>query len=355
MKHRNRELSTLQIREAQAAGLSPWVARPRFVLECLASFQPINRWLRQSVEIFWASCLRSPESKMLLTLSISLICLTATQAAEPPKAKIAIVGGTFINDALFGNSVLKSSFTVPTPSGESPKIHYGEVEGVPFYYVHMHGEGKWVATWQALAQLGVKEVLGGATAGGINVAMKIYDCVVPHDFIDVNVDRPKSISLPDRPGDIPRYVPPMDPLLRQILIDETRRAVRAQPSFNDINVLEKGVIVQAAGGRFETAAEIAAFQRMGGDLVTMSVGTEISYARQLGINYACLVVISNPAEGIGAWTWDDIRNVYPRMNPLCVDILLKAVPRVAKIGDGPREGDKLRFHPPMTSKKEEKK
>ena len=43
------------------------------------------------------------------------------------------------------------------------------------------------------------------------------------------------------------------------------------------------------------------------------------------------------------------------MNPLGVEILLKAVPLVAKIGDGPREGDKLRFHPPMTSKPQEKK
>jgi 5'-methylthioadenosine phosphorylase len=32
----------------------------------------------------------------------------------------------------------------------------------------------------------------------------------------------------------------------------------------------------------------------------MSVGTEVCYARQAGINHACLVVISNPAEGLGA-------------------------------------------------------
>ena len=34
---------------------------------------------------------------------------------------------------------------------EARKIHYGESGGVPFYYVHMHGEGKWTATWAALA------------------------------------------------------------------------------------------------------------------------------------------------------------------------------------------------------------
>ena len=98
---------------------------------------------------------------------------------------------------------------------------------------------------------------------------------MPHDFIDLNVDRPLSIpqivyhdpkSIP-----LPRYTPAMDPLLRDILIDETRKALRATHDYDDIQVHEQGVVVQARGGRFETASEIRMFAQWGGDLVTMNV------------------------------------------------------------------------------------
>jgi 5'-methylthioadenosine phosphorylase len=278
-------------------------------------------------------------------------------AADLPKARIAIVGGTFINDALlFTDGILKTNFTIETPAGTSPKIHYGESDGVPFFYVHMHGEGKWTATWAALAQLGVRDVIGGATAGGVNLAFKTFDCVIPHDFMDFNSDRPKYVpveAMKDRPSGIPRYNPPMDDLLRNILIAETRKAVRASHDYDDINVHEMGVCTQTGGMRFETPSEVRWVKQIGGDLVTLNVGTEITYARQLGINYACLIVISNPAEGIGPWSWDDIKKVYPRMNPLCVKILLNALPKIAAIPpDAKRVGDELRLHPEMTSKEQ---
>lgn len=87
------------------------------------------------------------------------------------------------------------------------------------------------------------------------------------------------------------------------------------------------------------------FAQWGGDLVTMNVATEMAYARMMGINYASLVAISNPAEGIGTWDWETLKTVYPRLNPLSLDIVLAAIPRVAAIGDVPRVGDGLRMHP----------
>jgi 5'-methylthioadenosine phosphorylase len=96
-----------------------------------------------------------------------------------------------------------------------------------------------------------------------------------------------------------RLVRAMDALLQRIFIEETRAVLRPERAYDEINVHERGAILQATGGRFESAAEIRHFRMIGGDLVTMSVGTEVSYARQAGINYGCLVVISNPAEGLG--------------------------------------------------------
>lgn len=288
-----------------------------------------------------------------ISLVLCLASVLVARAADLPKAKIAIVGGTFLNDIMLGSGLLKQEFTIETKAGRSPVIHYGEAGGVPFYYVHMHGEGRWVETWVALRELGVKEAIGGATAGGINIAMRTGDFVVPHDLIDLNVDRPKMIPSGAMPGEgivLARLTPAMDPLLRQILVDATRTVVRPDRAFDDLNIHPAGVIVQAAGGRFETAAEIAHFKQMGGDLVTMSVGTEISYARQVGINYACLVIISNPAEGLAPWGWDTLPAIYQRLNPVSLKILLAALPRVAALPAEGRVGDGLRIHPEMTAK-----
>jgi 5'-methylthioadenosine phosphorylase len=289
-------------------------------------------------------------------IALALLAAVAQAATvnDFPRATIAVVGGTFINDALLKKpGLVKGHFTVKTKVGESPRIYYAETGGIPFYYVHAHGEGKWVETWAALYDLGVKEAIGGATAGGINAAMKLYDYVVPHDFIDLNVDRPLAMphivhrdpkSIP-----LPRYIPAMDPLLRDILISETRKALRASHDYDDVQLHEQGVVVQARGGRFETASEIRMFRQWGGDLVTMNIATEMAYARMLGINYASLAAISNPAEGVGEWDWETLKKVYPRLNPLSLTIVLAAIPKIAAIGDRPRVGDGLRMHPEMTS------
>ncbi|AZD46177.1 phosphorylase family protein [Pseudomonas chlororaphis] len=295
--------------------------------------------------------------KILLGLLLGCLSVTAWAAtpAVPCKADIAVIGGTFINDAMLKSGKLKEFFTLETPAGTSPTIYCGNYKNVPFYYINMHGDGKIVETWAALYQLRVKDAIGGATAGGINPAMKLHDLVVADDVIDFNIDRP--LALPDaiyRKGDhpVPRYTPAMDPILRDILIDETQKRLnRGDAPVAGINLHKSGVIMQTRGGRFETAAEVRMLAKMGGDLVTMSVGSEVIYARMAGINYASLIAISNPAEGLGNWTWDTIREVYPRLNPVCLEIVLESLPKIAAIGNKPRVGDSLRIHPEMTSEK----
>ena len=299
--------------------------------------------------------LRLFTSIVTVALALSFAPAFAASVNDFPKAKIAIVGGTFMNDALLKRKdLIKGSFKIKTKVGESPTIYACESGGIPFYYIHGHGEGKWVETWAALYDLGVRDAIGGATAGGIDRSMKLYDYVVPDDFIDMNVDRPLAMPLvvyrDPNAIPLPRYTPAMDPLLRQILIEETRKALRASHDYDDIQVHEQGVVIQARGGRFETPAEIRMFATWGADLVTMNVGTEMAYARMMGINYASLVAISNPAEGVGEWDWETLKDVYPRLNPLSLQIVLATLPRIAAIGDDvPRVGDGLRMHPEMTS------
>ena len=298
---------------------------------------------------------------MALTLFFPF-AVSAAVPADVPKARIAVLGGTFLNDIIFHREgLIKREFTIETKVGTSPKIYYAEWQGIPFYYVHVHGEGKWLETWVALYDLGVEEAIGGATAGAINKKMGVYDYIIPDDFIEMKVDRPLRIptEVYRDPNAIPlpRYVPAMDTDIRNILLDETKKAVAAIKStkkdkqYQGIKIHDGGVVVQTRGGRFETVAEINMMQKWGGDMVTMSVGTEITYSRMLGINYANIIVISNPAEGMGEWDFSLMEELYPRINPLSLDIVLASLPRVAALQGKPRVSDGLINHPEMTSQK----
>ena len=84
----------------------------------------------------------------------------------------------------------------------------------------------------------------------------------------------------------------------------------------------------------------------------MNVPTEIAYARMLGINYAALIVISNPAEGVAAWDFAEMPPLYRKINPLSADIILASLPDIAALEGKPRVSDGLLNHPEMTSKGE---
>jgi 5'-methylthioadenosine phosphorylase len=268
---------------------------------------------------------------------------------------ICILGGTNVAHALARSSHITSTTTLETPFGPSPAIHHGVTEGAPFYHIALHGvstaeSGTAVAesttllrTWSALHQLGVTDILGGATAGSINPTYRQGDWVIADDFIDLNMDRKRSIASdilgPEGNRILARYVPAIDPVLNQILFEETQRfATHVQTHLG-------GVIAQAAGGRFETVAEVKMYQKLGADLVTLNVPTEMAYARQLNMNFASLIGISNPAEGLGSWDWSTLTNLYPQFHTQSISIYLAAVRRIHSLPVRRRVGDSLRLHP----------
>jgi purine nucleoside phosphorylase len=77
--------------------------------------------------------------------------------------------------------------------------------------------------------------------------------------------------------------------LRIILIEAARRAA--------IPAAETGTYGATQGPRFESAAEIRRLERDGADIVGMTGMPEAGLARELGLCYACIAVVANPAAG----------------------------------------------------------
>lgn len=274
------------------------------------------------------------------------------ELTEAPAATIAVLGGTHLNDYLAATDCLAGYVVVETAAGSSPRVYCGNSQGTPFFYVHFHGEGKWLETWLALRDLGVTEALGGATAGGINALLKPRDFVIPSDFLDKNTDRIANVPvehLADPSHALCRFVPPFDETLRELLIEESQAVIREQPGLADINLFPSGVVLQSRFGRFESVAEIAAYRTQGADLVTHNLTTEIVFAKQLGIHYAALHIVSNPAEGVAPWSFDSLSDIYRDLNPVTWQILERVLPRIAAIPpDRQRTLDGQREHPPLS-------
>jgi 5'-methylthioadenosine phosphorylase len=155
--------------------------------------------------------------------------------------------------------------------------------------------------------------------------------------------------LADPSHAICRFTPPCDERLCEILVAASRAVLREDPGLGALNVFDRGTVIQSRSGRFETAAEIAEYARAGADIVTHNIVTEIVFAKQLGLHFAPLHLVSNPAEGVAPWTFESISELYLKMNPVCWSIIESAIPQIAAIPtDAPRTLDRQRAHPPLS-------
>ena len=145
----------------------------------------------------------------------------------------------------------------------------------------------------ALQQLGATRIVALNAVGGIDPALRAGDFVLPDDLIDYTWGRAHTFSdgvdgLPVRHVDFTR---PFDAPLASRLAE----ALRARAAV----VHEGGTYGVAQGPRLETAAEIRRLARDGCRIVGMTAMPEAALARELGLRYAMVCLVTNPAAGVG--------------------------------------------------------
>lgn len=212
--------------------------------------------------------------------------------------KIAIIGGTGVYDPriLTGVRELKAA----TPYGEIT-VTSGTYRGQEIAFLARHGKGHTVPPHQinyranmwGLARLGVERVLTTTAVGSLNPDMKPGDFVLIDQFIDFTKARP-STYFDGSDGNVVHldYTEPYCP--------EVRAAIRKAAAENGISLNYGGCYVCTEGPRFESKAEILAYSRLGGDLVGMTNVPEVVLARELGMCYATISMVTNYAAGISS-------------------------------------------------------
>lgn len=208
--------------------------------------------------------------------------------------KKAIIGGT----GVYGMGEAGRVETVTTPYGsvEVDLVTLGKEEVV---FLARHGKKHSVpphlinyrANMKALEQLGVKWIYATAAVGSCNESFAPGDLVVINDFLDFTKNRPVTyFEGGDAPVGHVDMTTPYCPMLREKFMAAAAAA--------SITIKGEGVYVCTEGPRFESHQEIRMFRMLGGDVVGMTNIPEAIFAKELGMCYATVGMISNWCTGM---------------------------------------------------------
>lgn len=134
-------------------------------------------------------------------------------------------------------------------------------------------------------------IIGTSVAGSMKPEITPDSYLVLDQFIDFTKKTPNTIYETGKFAFVD-FSEPYCPHVRKFLIQACKET--------NTNFLDHGCYVGINGPRYETKAEIRMFALLGGDVVGMTNVTETIFARELGMCYASLCIISNYATGISS-------------------------------------------------------
>lgn len=211
---------------------------------------------------------------------------------------LAIIGGTGI-DELEGLEVLREH-PLHTPFGNpSRPVQEGRLGSAQLFFLQRHGSPGAIpphlinfrANLWALRMLDVGGIIAINAVGGITAAMRPGRLLIPDQLIDYTWGREHTFD-DGRDGEVLHidFTEPYERGLREQLLAAAKAA--------DIPHAAAGVHGITQGPRLETSAEIQRMARDGCDVVGMTGMPEASLARELGIPYASICMVVNPAAGL---------------------------------------------------------
>ncbi|MEU7260844.1 S-methyl-5'-thioadenosine phosphorylase [Streptomyces rimosus] len=219
-------------------------------------------------------------------------------------AEIGVIGGSgfysFLDDV--------TEITVDTPYGApSDSLFLGEVAGRTVAFLPRHGRRhhlpphriNYRANLWALRSAGVRQVLGPCAVGGLRAEYGPGTLLVPDQLVDRTKAREQTYfdgtPLPD--GSVPNvvHVPFADPYC-----PAGRQTVIAAARGRAWEPVDGGTLVVVEGPRFSTRAESRWHAAQGWSVVGMTGHPEAVLARELGLCYTSLTLVTDLDAGTEA-------------------------------------------------------
>ncbi len=211
-------------------------------------------------------------------------------------AELAIIGGSgFYQPGIFTD---QKEIQVDTPYGAVHPL-IGKANGVEVAFIPRHGKEHSLLPHQlnyraniwALKEIGVKRIIATSAVGSLNRKYPPGTMTVIDQFLDFTKQRP--FTFFEKEDAFRAHVD-----MTEAYCPELRERIKKAALTCKIQIRQRGCYVCAEGPRYETAAEIRMFRKLGGDVVGMTGVPEVVLARELGICYAGISTITNWAAGL---------------------------------------------------------
>jgi len=241
----------------------------------------------------------------LFDLSFKYKDLIAQLKNEAPfQPDMALILGSGLGDFAESVEIKKTVLTKNLPSyppstiiGHEGKIHFGEFEGKKLLIfqgrIHFY-EGYHISECMLPAfishKLRCKKIFITNAAGGINKEFQPGDLMLTLSFnsLFIKKELTQLLGIASETGKTNFSNFPSDPF------NET---IKKAAKLENID-LREGVYFYAKGPSYETPTEIRMMGKFGADAVGMSTVHEVIFASYLGMETACVSLITNYAAGI---------------------------------------------------------
>ncbi len=219
------------------------------------------------------------------------------------KADIGVFGGSGFYSFLENVEEIE----IETPYGNpSCNISLADYEGKKVAFLPRHGKNHeypphtipYRANIYAMKQLGVKKIIAPTSSGSLQPFIKPGDFVISDQFVDRTTGRKDTYY----DGPLTKHISsayPYCPELRKVAIETGKKL--------GITIHEKGTVVVIQGPRFSTVAESRWFSKMGWEVINMTQYPECYLAKELGICYVNISLITDYDAGLEGR--DDIKPV----------------------------------------------
>ena len=239
-------------------------------------------------------------------------------------AEIGVIGGSGLY-ALLKDAV---EHRVVTPFGDpSDPVTIAQVGDRRVAFLPRHGRDHrfpphripYRANLWALRSLGVRQIIAPCAVGGLRPELGPGTFVVPDQLIDRTTGRVQTFY--DEGAVHVSFADPYCPAGRSAVLEA---AV-------DVDPVDGGTMVVVEGPRFSTRAESRWFTSIGGSVVNMTGHPEAVLARELGLCYTSICLVTDldaGVEGDHGVTQEEVFRVFAENTERLRSVLLDAVTKL---------------------------
>lgn len=238
--------------------------------------------------------------------------------------RLAVIAGTGVDEQTEFTEAAPMS--VSTRFGEAQVVRC-EIDRIKFVFLPRHGPTHSLpphlvnhrANIAALKLLGVERVVGVCSVGSLMTQLQPGSFAILGDFVDLT--RRTITTYFDEPGVVAHtdFSRPYCP--------EISDALAGACEAEHVGVTREAVYVGVDGPRYETPAEVRLYAAWGGHVVGMTGVPEAILAREAGLCYGALAVVTNFAAGLSPTplTHEEVRRAMAAAGPDLRRILARAL------------------------------